>query len=161
WNFTSLTCCPFSSPTILGCHCPVNRANFSARLTFSMPVPFPCILVAGDGYRSIPGAVSHRPRRWNNFQEVEAMSLQGKVALVTGSSRGIGRAVAERLSRDGAAVVVNYAAGAGPAHEVVAGIEKAGGRALAVQADVSKVADVKRLFDATFERFGRLDILVN
>lgn len=89
------------------------------------------------------------------------MSLQGKVALVTGSSRGIGRAIVERLSRDGAAVVVNYAGRAEPAKEVVAGIEKAGGRAISVQADVSSVADVVRLFDMTLAHFGRLDILVN
>lgn len=89
------------------------------------------------------------------------MSLQGKVALVTGSSRGIGRAIAERLSRDGASVVVNYAGSVEQAQEVVAGIDKAGGRAVAVQADVSKVGDVVRLLDATLEQFGRLDILVN
>jgi 3-oxoacyl-[acyl-carrier protein] reductase len=89
------------------------------------------------------------------------MSLQGKVALVTGASRGIGRAIALRLARDGAAVVVNYAGSQQQAQEVVAEIEKAGGHALAVRADVSKVADVVRLFDATFQRFGRLDILVN
>ena len=89
------------------------------------------------------------------------MSLQGKVALVTGAGRGIGRAIALRLAKDGAAVLVNYA-GSGPqAQEVVANIEKAGGQAGAVRADVSKVADVARLFDAAFERFGRLDILVN
>jgi 3-oxoacyl-[acyl-carrier protein] reductase len=89
------------------------------------------------------------------------MSLQGKVALVTGSSRGIGRAIVERLRRDGAAVVVNYARRAEEAREVVAGIERAGGRAISVQADVSKVADVVRLFDQAFAHFGRLDILVN
>lgn len=89
------------------------------------------------------------------------MSVQGKVALVTGASRGIGRAIALRLAKDGAAVVVNYASSEQQAKEVVAGIEKAGGQAIAVQADVSKVVDVVRLFDATFDRFGRLDILVN
>jgi 3-oxoacyl-[acyl-carrier protein] reductase len=89
------------------------------------------------------------------------MNLESKVAIVTGASRGIGRAIAERLSRDGAAVVVNYAGSERQAQEVVAGIEKSGSRASAVRADVSKVADVGRLFDATFERFGRLDILVN
>jgi 3-oxoacyl-[acyl-carrier protein] reductase len=89
------------------------------------------------------------------------MSLKGKVALVTGSSRGIGRAIAERLSRDGASVVVNYAGRAEQARDVVAGIEQAGGKAVAVQADVSRVAEVVRLFDTTLEHFGRLDILVN
>jgi 3-oxoacyl-[acyl-carrier protein] reductase len=89
------------------------------------------------------------------------MSLQGKVAIVTGASRGIGRAIALRLAKDGAAVVVNYPGSEPQAREVVAAIEKAGGRAVAVRADVSKVSDVVRLFDATFEQFGRLDILVN
>jgi 3-oxoacyl-[acyl-carrier protein] reductase len=89
------------------------------------------------------------------------VSLRGKVAIVTGASRGIGRAIALRLAKDGAAVVVNYAGSEQQAQEVVASIEKAGGQAVAVRADVSRVADVVRLFDATFERFGRLDILVN
>jgi 3-oxoacyl-[acyl-carrier protein] reductase len=89
------------------------------------------------------------------------MSLNGKVALVTGASRGIGRAIALRLAKDGAAVVVNYAGSVPQAGEVVAAIEKGGGRAVAVRADVSRVADVVRLFDAAFERFGKLDILVN
>ena len=85
------------------------------------------------------------------------MSLQGKIALVTGASR----AIALRLAKDGAAVVVNYAGSEQQAHEVVADIEKAGGKAVAMRADVSRVADVVRLFDATLERFGRLNILVN
>jgi 3-oxoacyl-[acyl-carrier protein] reductase len=89
------------------------------------------------------------------------MGLQGKVALVTGASRGIGRTVAVRLGRDGAAVVVNYAGSQQAARETVAAIEEAGGRAVAVQADVGKRADVERLFGETFQQFGRLDILVN
>jgi 3-oxoacyl-[acyl-carrier protein] reductase len=89
------------------------------------------------------------------------MRLQGKVALVTGASRGIGRAIAVRLGRDGAAVVVNYAGSQQAAQETVAAVEAGGGRAVTVQADVGKVADVERLFDETFQHFGRLDILVN
>ena len=89
------------------------------------------------------------------------MKLEGKVALITGASRGIGRAIAVRLGRDGAAVVVNYSGSQEAAHETVAAIEKGGGRAIAVQADVGKVADLERLFDETFQHFGRLDILVN
>ena len=85
----------------------------------------------------------------------------GKVALVTGGSRGIGRAIVERLVQDGVAVAVNYAARAAAAHDLVAGIRAAGGRAVAVQGDVGLVADVGRLFDATLAEFGRLDILVN
>jgi 3-oxoacyl-[acyl-carrier protein] reductase len=87
--------------------------------------------------------------------------LTGKVALVTGAARGIGRAIALRLARDGAAVVVNYSGSAPQAREAVGLIGQGGGRAVAVQADVSKVGDVRRLFDACLGTFGRLDILVN
>ena len=73
-------------------------------------------------------------------------ALSERSSVVTGASRGIGRAIALRLARDGAAVVVNYAGNAAAAAEVVSEIEQAGGRALAVQADVSKAADVTRLF---------------
>jgi 3-oxoacyl-[acyl-carrier protein] reductase len=88
-------------------------------------------------------------------------SLKGKVALVTGASRGIGRAIAVRLARDGAAVVVNYSSRADDARKVFREIEAAGGKALAIQADVGRVAGVIRLFDETLAQFGRLDILVN
>jgi 3-oxoacyl-[acyl-carrier protein] reductase len=88
-------------------------------------------------------------------------TLKGKVALVTGASRGIGRAIAERLARDGAAVVVNYASHAAGADEVVQAIQSAGGQAFALRADMGSVAEVVRLFDETIARFGRLDILVN
>lgn len=87
--------------------------------------------------------------------------LVGKIAIVTGGSRGIGRAIAERLAQDGASVVVNYARSADKAKEVVKAIEATGGQALAVQADISKVADIRRLFQETVDRFGQLDILVN
>jgi 3-oxoacyl-[acyl-carrier protein] reductase len=90
-----------------------------------------------------------------------AQPLQGKIALVTGSAKGIGRAIALRLAQDGAAIVVNYSGSAQQAQETVGLIEKAGGTAFSVQADVSKVADVQRLFDSCFKRLGRLDILVN
>jgi 3-oxoacyl-[acyl-carrier protein] reductase len=89
------------------------------------------------------------------------ISLQDKVAIVTGASRGIGRAIAESLAEAGAAVVVNYRASEKQATETVAAIAKAGGRAAAIQADIGVVADAKNLVDATIAQFGRLDILVN
>jgi len=88
-------------------------------------------------------------------------SLKGKVALVTGASRGIGRAIAERLSRNGVSVAVNYVSQADEAQKLVAEIESSGGKALAIQADVGRVSEVVRLFDETIAHFGKLDILVN
>jgi 3-oxoacyl-[acyl-carrier protein] reductase len=88
-------------------------------------------------------------------------TLTKKVAIVTGSSDGIGRAIAERLAQDGATVVVNYGKSADKAKKVVAGIEAKGGKALAVQADMSNIRDVGRLVKDTVKTFGRLDILVN
>jgi len=88
-------------------------------------------------------------------------SLQGKVAVVTGASKGIGAAIARGLAAEGAAVVVNYASSKAGADKVVAEIEKAGGKAVAVHGDVAREAEVKRLFVEANEAFGRLDILVN
>jgi 3-oxoacyl-[acyl-carrier protein] reductase len=88
-------------------------------------------------------------------------SLKGKVAIVTGSSRGIGRAIVERFAQDGAAVVVNYARSGSEARDVVTGIEAKGGKAIAIQADVSVVSDIRRLFRETITKFGRVDIVVN
>src|SRR2546425_10004 len=88
-------------------------------------------------------------------------ALTGKVAVVTGASKGIGAGIAKRLGAAGAAVVVNYASSREGAERVVAEIVSAGGKAIAVQGDVSKAPDVQRLFAETIRAFGRLDVLVN
>jgi 3-oxoacyl-[acyl-carrier protein] reductase len=87
--------------------------------------------------------------------------LTGKVAVVTGASKGIGAAIAEELAKDGASVIVNYASSAQGAEAVVTKIKAAGGKAKAVRADVSKPAEAKQLIDAAVSEFGKLDILVN
>ena len=87
--------------------------------------------------------------------------LIGKVAVVTGASKGIGAGIAKHLAAEGAAVVVNYASSKSDADKVVDEITKRGGRAIAVQGNVAKKAEVERLFAATKKAFGKLDILVN
>jgi 3-oxoacyl-[acyl-carrier protein] reductase len=90
-----------------------------------------------------------------------AKKLSGKVAVVTGASKGIGAAIAKQLADEGAAVVVNYASSKEGADRVVSEITSQGGRAVAVQADVAKQADIRRLFAEALRAFGRLDVLVN
>ncbi|MBB5065924.1 glucose 1-dehydrogenase [Granulicella mallensis] len=87
--------------------------------------------------------------------------LTGKVAVVTGASKGIGAAIAKSLAAEGASVVVNYASSKAGADTVVAAITKAGGKAVAVGGDVSKAAEAQGIIDAAIKNFGRLDILVN
>jgi len=89
------------------------------------------------------------------------MRLENKVAVVTGSSRGVGRAVAEAYGREGARVVINYSSSAGAAEEAVAAIEAAGSEAVAVKADVANEAEANALIQAAMDNFGGLDILVN
>ncbi|GLI07519.1 3-ketoacyl-ACP reductase [Paenibacillus tyrfis] len=87
--------------------------------------------------------------------------LEGKVAIVTGSSRGIGRVIAERLAGLGAKVAINYAGSPEKAAEVVVGIVQNGGQATAIRADLGKVSDIEQLFAQTIAEFGKVDILIN
>jgi 3-oxoacyl-[acyl-carrier protein] reductase len=96
------------------------------------------------------------PERSKNMSK-----LKGKVAIVTGASKGIGAAIAKHLAAEGAAIAVNYASSKEGADRVVAEITRNGGKAIAVQANVAKQADIDRLFSETMKAFGRLDILVN
>src|SRR5712672_4300185 len=97
-----------------------------------------------------------------NYLRSRKMSdLSGKVAIVTGASKGIGAGIAKALGAAGASVVVNYAGDKAGADKAVADIKAKGGKAIAVQGDVSKSADVKHLFDETRKAFGKLDVLVN
>src|ERR1700680_555109 len=87
--------------------------------------------------------------------------LAGKVAVVTGASKGIGAAIAKSFAAEGASVVVNYASSKAGADTVVADITAAGGKAVAVKGDVSKAAEAQGIVDAAMKNYGRLDVLVN
>ena len=87
--------------------------------------------------------------------------LTGKVAVVTGASKGIGAAIAKSLAAEGASVVVNYASSKAGADTVVAAITAAGGKAVAVRGDVSKAAEAQDIIEAAIKNYGRLDILIN
>src|SRR5579872_4536647 len=97
-------------------------------------------------------------RRGRPTQEEDIMK---KTAIVTGASRGIGRAVAKRLAQDGFAVVVNYLSNAGEAEGVVAEIRRIGGDAISLKADVANQSDVERLFEQTMKKFGSIDVVVH
>ena len=114
------------------------------------------------GIRSGGSAVSRAVVSFSVVSSGEkSQSLAGRVALVTGSAKRLGRAVALRLADEGADVVIHYRSSESEARSAVAEIEKLGRRGCAIAADLSSVTDIKRLFDETAKQFGRLDILVN
>jgi 3-oxoacyl-[acyl-carrier protein] reductase len=106
-----------------------------------------------DSYRNI----KNENRNW----EDDMSKLNGKIAVVTGASKGIGASIAEHLAAEGASVVVNYSSSKSGADAVVARIASKGGKAIAVQGDVSKEADITKLFAETKKAYGKVDILVN
>src|SRR5580704_9924146 len=106
-------------------------------------------------------AASIHCQRLKDARRTTMSKLTNKVAVVTGASKGIGAAIAKRLAAEGAAVVVNYSSSKKDADAVVADIAKKGGKAIAVQGDVSKAPDAERLFAETSKAFGKLDVLVN
>lgn len=89
------------------------------------------------------------------------ISLEGRIALITGAGRGLGAGLSRELASRGASVVVNYAHSAKAASSVVADIEAAGGQAIAIQADISRASEVTKLFNAAIAHYGRLDIVIN
>lgn len=96
-----------------------------------------------------------------SVQPHQFKTLEGKVALVTGSGRGIGRGIALELASRGASVIINYATSAGPAEKVVAEIEGLGSKGFAIKADVTKVPEVRRLFEEAKAHFGKIDIVMS
>src|SRR5882724_922895 len=102
-----------------------------------------------------------KERDSRNRRKTMTKKLEGKIALVTGGSRGIGAAIATRLAADGAKVAITYTKGADAAGAVVKEIERAGGKAIAIQADAADADAVRAAVEKTFATFGRLDVLVN
>jgi 3-oxoacyl-[acyl-carrier protein] reductase len=129
---------------------PCSRSSVIAVALVAMFATLLPVSAAAGARKTSAVVVPTPPRRFD-----------GKVAIVTGGSRGIGRAISETLARDGATVVVNYSKSTAAAEETVAAIKSKGGNAVAIQADISKIEDVRRLYAQAQEQFGHIDIVVN
>jgi 3-oxoacyl-[acyl-carrier protein] reductase len=119
------------------------------------------MLISHRGLKASISSKSHLHSGTNILRGKHMSKLTGKVAIVTGASKGIGAAIAKLLAADGASVVVNYASSKTGADKVVAAITTAGGKAVAIGGDVSKAAEAKGIIDAAIKNYGRIDILVN
>ena len=133
----------------------------------SRPLPALALSLVALLTAMVPGTASTAdsrrasPKATTTAARAPARRFDGKVALVTGGSRGIGRAISETLARDGATVVVNYSKSAAAAQETVEAIKAKGGNAIAIQADISRVEEVRRLYREAQEKLGHIDIVVN
>src|SRR5262249_51653130 len=121
-------------------------------LTRAPPAPYPFI---------VPSGTRNSREETTMARSTQERPLAGKVALVTGGSRGIGAAIAKRLAADGASVAVTYSKGADAASSVVKEIERGGGKALAIRADAADADAVRNAVERTVKTLGRLDVLVN
>ena len=136
---------------------PVSRLRSVAPVAVTVLAAL--LAVANAQAASSPGAT--RTTKASAATPAPPRRFEGKVALVTGGSRGIGRAISETLARDGATVVVNYSKSTAAAEETVAAIKAQGGKAIAIKADISKLEDVRRLYADAQAQLGHIDIVVN
>src|SRR4051812_15211446 len=127
----------------------------------SLKSTFPSCSSTAGSRRSEQGALKFFKHKQMKGTQMKNGKLNGKVAVVTGASKGIGAGIAKELAAEGAAVIVNYASAKSDADKIVDEISKAGGKAVAVQANVAKKSEVERLFADAKKSFGKIDILVN
>ncbi|MCU0760724.1 MAG: glucose 1-dehydrogenase [Steroidobacteraceae bacterium] len=149
------------NPAARGSSPAARRPSRLARWLATIPVVILAVAAAAALAPAATAATAAKGRAGTPAAPAVPQRFAGKVALVTGGSRGIGRAISETLARGGATVVVNYSKSAAAAQEAVAAIEAQGGKAIAIQADISKVEEVRRLYAEAQQKLGRIDIVVN